>query len=440
MGAIQKRHRICESDAADIVRSESATRAVLMMIYSPCQYIASKARYRLSEILKPNGMDILKHLLSTLENVSSRTRNNFDRLQITIYIMALACYIGLPDSRWWVLEFAGTKTMLGFVRWCFSNSNNVERLSFTPYLHNAFRGRTCCYVSSEDWGGKDILLLYSLWGLAELIKHSGYMRNNQEISSGRVKDNVAELLNDLQEVCIKSSTPGVRWFATYALSSLGLYGFPNKLGKRIGQALNENYHADIRLVLTNRECLSVHGVILAIRCPSLLPLEELNFSDKTSRSFIPSSRRGEFGKAIRLSAHVDHQALLKLLDFVYMGYLQADDELLKKLKRLAKSCNLQPLLQMLCRKSPKWGSPFPPFDLSPVLGSLGHRLSYVLLLTDCFQKNSSFTLTRLSYWVRECFVDHKRDSGENIFKTCMPLFCFVNFSITVILCFLVSGM
>lgn len=346
-----------------------------MIINSPCSYIASNARHRLSEILKPNGRDILKHLLSTLENVSSR--HNFDRLQITIYVMALACYIGLPESRLWVLQFAGIKTLLGFVRWCLSNSINVERLSFTPYLHNAFRERTCCYASSEDWGGKDILILYSLWGLAELIKHSGHMRNNQEISSGGMTCSVAELLNNLQEVCINTSIPGVQWFASYARSSLGFYGFPNELGKRISKALGENYHADIKLVLTNGECLSAHGVILAVRCPSLLPLEELHLSDETSDSSMPSSTGQEFRKEIRLSAHVDHQALLKLLDYVYLGYLQADEELLKKLKGLAKSCDLQPLLQMLRRKSPKWGTPFPTSDFSLALGSLGHYFSYV---------------------------------------------------------------
>ncbi|PON77194.1 Voltage dependent potassium channel [Parasponia andersonii] len=373
--AIQKRHRIRQSDAADILRSESATRAVLMMINSPCKYIATKARDRLSEILVPYGRDILKHLLSTLEYVSSR--NNFDRLQITIYVMALACYISLPESRLWLLEFAGVKTLLGFVRWCLSGSIKAETLSFGPYLHNAFRERTCCYVSSEDWGGKDILILCSLWGLAELMKQSGYMRNNLEISFSGVMYNVAELLNNLQDACINMSTPGVRWFATYALSSLGLYGFPNKFGKRIGKALSENYHADMRLILTNGECLSVHSVILAIRCPSLLPLGDL--SDEASGSLVPSSMKAEFKKVIRLSAHVDHQALLKLLDFVYLGYLQADEELLKKLKRLAKCCNLQPLLQLLYRKSPKWCTPFPTYDLSPALGSLGHYFSDVIL-------------------------------------------------------------
>ncbi|XP_030495521.2 BTB/POZ domain-containing protein At1g04390 isoform X1 [Cannabis sativa] len=375
--AIEKRHRLCQSVTADIVRSESATQAVLMMINSPCKYIAIKATFRLSEILRPNGKDILKHLLSTLEYVSSR--NNFDRLQITIYLMALVCYIGLPESRQWVLEFSGMNILLGFTRWCLSKSIDLERVNFGPYLHNAFLEKACCYVSSEDWGGKDHIMLYSLWGLAELIKHSGYAVNNQEISCGSMKYSVTELLNNLHEVFIDTYSSGVRWFASYVLSSFGLYGFPNKLGKRIGKALGENYHADIKLVLASGECLSVHGVILAVRCPSLLPFQELHQRDKIANSSVPCPLGDDLKKEVRLSAHVDLQALLKLLDFVYLGYLETDEELLTKLKRISKGCKLQHLLQMLCRKIPRWGTPFPASNLSLGLGSLGHHFSDIIL-------------------------------------------------------------
>ncbi|XP_062115835.1 BTB/POZ domain-containing protein At1g04390-like [Humulus lupulus] len=371
--AFKVRHKLWQIEDDDIFRIQ----AVLMTINSPCKYIALKATSSLSEILRPNGKDILKHLLSTLENGLSRY--NFDRLDITTYVMALACYIGLPESRQWVLELSGMKILLYFARWCLSKSTDLESFSFAPYLrYKSFVG-TCCHAYSEDWRGKDCLMLYTLWGIAELIKHSGYMVNNQEITFGRIKYSVAELPNNLQEVCINTYSPGVRWFASYVLSSFGLYGFPNKLGKRIGKALCENYHADIKFVLASGECVSAHGVILAVRCPSLLPLEELHRSDKTTDSSVPSSMGEEFRKEIRLSAHVDHQALLKLLDFVYTGYLQADQELLKKLKRLAKRCNLQPLLQMLCGKIPRWGTPFPTLDLSPALGSLGHHFSDIIL-------------------------------------------------------------
>lgn len=68
------------------------------------------------------------------------------------------------------------------------------------------------------------------------------------------------------------------------------------------------------------------------------------------------------------SSHVDYEALLLLLEYVYWGHLHAaEEETVKKLKILAKRCNLQPLLQLLCRQSPKWGAPFPSFILLHLL-------------------------------------------------------------------------
>ncbi|KAL5543815.1 hypothetical protein UlMin_007599 [Ulmus minor] len=377
--AVQKRHRHCRNDVADALRSVSATRAVLMMIYSPCNYIASKARYRLSEILRPNGVEIIKHLLNSLQYISSRT--HYDILPLVIYVMGLTCYTGLPLYRRWIVEGVGVKILLAFVSWCFGNAVHVESLSFSSHMHNAIRERTCCYVSTDVWEGKNIIMLYSLWGLLELIKHWECIRNDLGISSGAMTFCGPELFGKLKEICVNTSSPGLRWFAAYTLTSTGFYGFPSKLGNRIGKALNEKDHTDTKLVLANGE-IFVHGVILAIRCPSLLPLplEDIHLNEKNSDSSGPSSGAmcNEFQKDIRLSAYVDHQALMKLLEYVYLGYVQIEEDFVKKLKILAKSCNLQPLLQMLSRKIPKWGTPFPSSDFSPALGPLGHRFSDVI--------------------------------------------------------------
>lgn len=358
------------------LQRESAIRVVLLMIYSPCTYIASNTRSVLSEVLKPKGGDILKQLMSRLEAIPSE--NNFDRVQIMVYMMTLTCYIGLPEFRMRVLEYSGVKILLTIVRWCLSNGINVESLGSMWFSHNSFLDRACC-LSSEDWEGEDNIALCSLWGLAELIKHSARIDNNLEISSCRMTYSVPELSNNLWEICINTSapSPGVRWFATYALGSLGLYGFPSKLGNRIGDALGDKDHADTRLVLANGECLSVHGVILAVRCPSLLPPKDLHLGEETFDSLLPSSTNmgGKVQKEIRLSAHVDRQALSKLLDFMYFGYLQAEEELVKKLRTLSKHCNLLPLLQMLCGKIPKWNTSFPRYDLSLALGPVGHHFS-----------------------------------------------------------------
>ena len=341
-----------------------------MMIYSPCKYIASEARSVLSELHGPHGMDNLKTFMSSLKDIQSG--NNFSRQDEITNVMALACYIGSPLFRCWVLEFSGLKVLVALVRRCLRNPANAESLTAS----DSPRKRTCCYVSSEGWEGKDLLLLYSLWGLAELIKHLKCIKNELEISSRRMKYNIPELVESLQDICVVMPGPGVRWFASYALSSLGLYGFPSTLGERVGKAISETGHADIRLVLKNGEHLNAHSVVLAIRCPSLL-----QHGNKTSHSAVRSSTETswELQREIRLSGHVDRQALLKILDFLHSGYLQAGEEDIKLLKALAKSCKLQPLLQTLCRERPKWGTPFPNFDLSLARSSVGFQCSYVFL-------------------------------------------------------------
>ncbi|RXH98478.1 hypothetical protein DVH24_010803 [Malus domestica] len=329
-------HKIYENDIAGAFRRESATRAVSMMIYSPCKYIASKTRFILSEILGLDGGEYLKTLLGFLNNLSSG--NYFgvpDKLQIIVYLMGLACYSALPQ-----------------------------------------------YQVSEDWEGKDILLFYSLWGLAEWIQHWGCLGNNLDQTSGEMRPIEAQLVSELQDICNNSRTPGVQWYAAYVLSYFGYYGFPSKLGKKIGKALTEKDYADIQLILANGECLRVHGVVLATQCPSLLPSEVLFPSEVTcDESSVTCSMEicKKFCKDIRLSVHVDHQALVMLLEYIYLGYLQAGQELVKKLRTLAKRCNLQSLLQMLYRKRPKWGSAHPSLDLSAALRLSGCRFSDVIL-------------------------------------------------------------
>ncbi|XP_021819201.1 BTB/POZ domain-containing protein At1g04390 isoform X5 [Prunus avium] len=381
--AIRKWHKIYEKDNAGVFRSESATRAVLMMIYSPCKYIASRTRTILSEILEPDGLEYLKTLVHFLNNLSSWTEFGMpDRLQIIIYLMGFACYSGLPQYQTWVVKRRGVKTLLALMRWCLSNDFHLERSSFAPHLHNAVCERICCWVSAEDWEGKDILLFYSLWGLAELIQHSLCIGNNQDRISCEMRHIEAQLVSELQDICTNSCAPGLQWYAAFILSYFGYYGFPGKHAKRIGKALNEKDDADIQLILANGECLSVHGVVLAIQCPSLLPPEvllpgEVTSDDSSGRGSMETCRG--FQKDIRLSAHVDHQALVMLLEYIYLGYLQAGDELAKKLRILAKRCNLQSLLQILCRKRPKWGTAFPSVDLNVALGPSGHCFSDVIL-------------------------------------------------------------
>lgn len=109
--------------------------------------------------------------------------------------------------------------------------------------------------------------------------------------------------------------------------------------------------------------MSVHGVILVVRCPSLLPSEVLSSSKRFKE--ITNHFVGETVREVRYSSHVDYEALLLVLEYVYWEHLHAaEEEIVKKLKILAKRCNLQPLLQLLCRQCPKWGASFPPTLIS----------------------------------------------------------------------------
>lgn len=124
-----------------------------------------------------------------------------------------------------VLEFSVLNVLVAIVKKRVSNHANAERVAVSC----SCRKKTCCDVSSEGWEGKDLVMLYSLCGLAELLKHSKRIRNDLEIRSGRIRYTVTELVESLQNVCVTMSGDGVRWFASYALSFLGIFGFPSAL-------------------------------------------------------------------------------------------------------------------------------------------------------------------------------------------------------------------
>lgn len=133
-------------------------------------------------------------------------------------------------------------------------------------------------------------------------------------------------------------------------------------------AFGDEDYSDMRLVLGNGQSLNVHRVVLLVGCPSLLPSEDPSDEERTQNSIGTK-------KEVILSAQVDEQALVKMLDFIYSGYLQAGGDIIRKLKILAKHCNMQPLLQLLCKERPKWGASIPSSDLTQALGSFGHDFS-----------------------------------------------------------------
>ncbi|XP_028760602.1 BTB/POZ domain-containing protein At1g04390 isoform X2 [Neltuma alba] len=365
---IKKWCRIYQKDADDSFQSEPASRAVLMMIYSPCNYISSQARLIFSKTYSSDHFTSLAH---TLEYASSlESYGSFDKLQLIINLIGLISFLSLPHHH--TLEGKYIRTVAFIVKRCLGNDIDVSRLSLAPHLHTTLYEKSCCWMDAEDWEGSNILLFYGLWGLAEMVHQSAPLQNNSRISIVDIEYFEAQLVRKLLEICSNASfTHGLRWYAAYILSHFGFYGFPNELGKRVGRCLNEKEYADIQLFLANGNTLSVHGVILAVRCSSLLPPEVSLVKEKRID--------GQSIREVRLSSHVDYEALVKLLEYVYVGYFHADEEIVKKLKILAKRCDLQPLLQMLHRQSPKWGTSFPSFDLTPSLVSAGSCFWDVIL-------------------------------------------------------------
>uniref|UniRef100_A0A2P2KLU7 BTB/POZ domain-containing protein At1g04390 isoform X2 n=1 Tax=Rhizophora mucronata TaxID=61149 RepID=A0A2P2KLU7_RHIMU len=380
--SIRQAPRVCQADAVDTSCGESALRAVFLMIYSSCKYIASKTKVILSEILRPTGKEYLKQLLLILNITSSR--DSFvlaDTVQGAIKMVALTCYSALPQYQSLIVKRGAIKILMAFIRQYLSNNEHTGRLSLTPHLHN-FSERRCCWVH-EDWEGDNILSFYCLRSLAELL-HSASVANALDTFDGEVDSTKSQFVKMLQEICTGTSAPGLKWYAAFVLSYFGYYGFPSKLGNRVGKVLGENQYADIQFILTGGQSVDAHGVIIAIQCPSLFPPEKLPPNEKaydiSSASNDLRNQGEDLHKGICLSSHVDKQSLAKLLEFVYLGYLQANEEIARRLKLLAKHCSLQPLVTMLGRRRPKWGKPFPSYDLSLALTPTGHSFSYGLLL------------------------------------------------------------
>ncbi|XP_058102994.1 BTB/POZ domain-containing protein At1g04390 [Magnolia sinica] len=378
-----------EKDFPTTSEREPACRAVSLMVYSPCKYIASQTRHFLSFALMPNGNEYLENMLATLKSAAiGDTFAASDNSRLVISLMSFTFYLSLPQFQNLIVEGEAVKTLSSFIRVWVGSDMRVRRTSIAPHLHNTSSVRKCCLFNMEDWEGGDVVLFFSLRALSKLIQHFDFKFNHQVITSQHI--GIVELVDSqdgnlvvwLKELCNNSTlSPGPRWYAAYSLSFFGFYGFQSKLGKRVEKALNENELADLQLVLSDGQSIRVHSIILKFRCPSLLPLlpmEKASLDGSNEQQDIKQLCR-KFQREVRLSPRVDNCALMKLLEFVYTGILWADDGLVKQLRMLAKRCNLQSLSDILYRKQPKWGAGITGFDFTPALGPAGYPFSDIIL-------------------------------------------------------------
>lgn len=359
--ALRKGQQLYLDDVTSTSKSEAAARTVLMMVYSPCKYIASKARTILFELLKPNSSDYLECLMHTLISGSSTNTLGMPYVvQVVIHLIILTCLLVLPQYGNIIATDRAVQILLGLVRKCLIGSYSFKRSTYASHLRSTLIEKTCCKTYPDVWEGRDVCLFHCLWALTEIMHHT----HPSDVSAIWKKHSELDLMSSLQDMCSDPSVGGARWFGACVLSYYGLFGFPSKFGKIIGKARNDNDFADIQLNLVDDEPLRAHGVLLMVRCPSLLPLPH----DRTPSDDDSPDKIKKLPKDITLSSRVHRQELEKLLDYVYVGYLYTEEEdTVKKVKTLAQGCRLQPLTQMFYRRLPKWGTPFPTFDLTPAL-------------------------------------------------------------------------
>ncbi|MQL93406.1 hypothetical protein Taro_026057 [Colocasia esculenta] len=174
----------------------------------------------------------------------------------------------------------------------------------------------------------------------------------------------------------------------------------SKLGRRMAGALNENELANLRLILSNGKSLGVHDVILMVRCPALLPsdnacLKHESSTDITSQKGISLQQSARSRNVIHLSNHVDADALIKLLEYVYTGYCQVDDFIAKPLLILARRCNVKSLYYMLKQRQPRCGAPIPRCDFTQLLALVERPFTYsqIIKVPICWE-----ALVKLVAW------------------------------------------
>ncbi|KAH9616724.1 hypothetical protein KSS87_003909 [Heliosperma pusillum] len=382
--------------------SISAAKAVLMMMYSPCEYIAFHTRLILSEVLSLEGEEQLKHVLKDFQFIGSEVTSMPDKHQILISIMSLVCYCGLPQFYRNAVKHKGVKALLAFVRWWLLNEAHIEGVSTSSYVRDTANLRLCCTIDIVDWEGKETHLLLALWSLAELINCHEAEGRSIDIFAREKTYGIESFIHDIHDICARTSSSGLIWYSSYLLSLFGIYGFPSKLGKKVSSLFRVEDYGDMYLFLRDGEYISVHKVVLLVRCPSFLPPDETSncFSGDQVINKIQKTKR-----EVTLSAHVDEQAIFKVLDFVYSGCLNVGEELVRKVKVLAKHCSIQPLLHLLCRKRPKWGADVPSFDLTSALGPAGHDFSDVIL--EATLKEDTETSTNCCSFPRPHIHAHK---------------------------------
>ncbi|XP_020523918.1 BTB/POZ domain-containing protein At1g04390 isoform X1 [Amborella trichopoda] len=356
---------------------EPLNRAVLLMVSSPCNFIVGCASGILLEFMEKHSFEWLRHRLNRLNTLATQSSIPIPYIhELIVNLTSLALYSSFERSKSFILQYEGPRVLSYFIRMHLSSGRQVSRSSISPHLLNGFSGSLCCWGNVEEWEGKDLILFLSLWALSHLLPRSDFVKNFKEVTeqhqSNGTNFEISEahsVVGRLQVITSDESfSPGVRWYAACCMSCFGLYGFRSELGRRLGKALKENEFTDVQLVFSNGDNIRVHGIVLAARCPFLLtPIDSHPKEEASKEEHGIEQLCGKFNKEVHFSANVDSYAIEKLVEFVYTGFLEMHPDDMKKVKRLARKCNMQDLKIIISGIPPKWCSPIPACDLSSAL-------------------------------------------------------------------------
>ncbi|PKA62110.1 BTB/POZ domain-containing protein [Apostasia shenzhenica] len=366
---------------------EPVSRAVLLMVFSPCTYISSLAKTYVSEWLRICDDEYIGRLLNSLMLISCGDVNPLsDGLQTVINLISIACYSTLTQYQHLLVHEKGIEILVAIIERCLNTEMHINRSSVASHLNDVSDVKLCCWNNTEDWEGGDLVIFYCLQALSQLITFSSLTCNQPKVISrnyllsSTYGGSVAEtLLKRLGGILDNAISPGIRWYSGYLFSFFGLYGFPSKLGERMKAALDENELADLQYVLSNGQCLTVHSTILMAGCPYLLPSKEAFMKDNKlhgGSSKDSWQHKASIRHEVKMSEHINSITLAKILEYVYTGFIIVENDLVKPLSSLAKHCGLTCLSQMLSRRLPRWGTSVPHCDFSQLLDSVEHHISH----------------------------------------------------------------
>lgn len=366
------------------VEGVAICKAILFLLFSPSRYLASAAKHGLEHALQQHGYDWLSSSVSRLSLLLSSEAASETMITV-MSLMAICCLSISAPCRQQLSQNGVLDILIQAIKSRTPPLSNKRCTSITAVscFYRPSDRKFCCVDNQSTWEGNDPILFLSLWAFASLARGSDtakVMNASLKKRWSRLEewDGVQDEEIDSCFLVLASSMNaaiGIRWWASCCLACSGAYGFPS-MGSQLCQLFNDSLSADIKLVFVNGGHLYAHKVILATKCPALLPLpnEEDSWHKESSLRQVTDSDVIH-PMDINLSNRIHEGPMKALLAYLYKGFVLVDEELLPEVKLLAKRCGMDTFLKLLQGKIPVWGSSPDTLDFSAALDSMGCSLS-----------------------------------------------------------------